>query len=150
MKNELPKRILIIHVARVSHQVFARVGSRVLSRLEFQDQNSHNRKVLNLIKNRYLKERICTWQLSKHITNICFESVIVKQLQLVYFIGPKTLKTHLSITFSKKSCASFFQIFTSFCFSNQSFFCIENFLRFFLSDSLITWVRVLKKVWVHF
>ena len=79
MKNELPKRILIIHVARVSHQVFARVGSiRVLLRLEFQDYNSHKRKVLTLIKNRYLKERICTAQLSKHITNIRFESVVVK------------------------------------------------------------------------
>ena len=78
MKNELPKRILIIHVARVSHQVFARVGSRVLSGLEFQDWNSHKCKVLTLIKKRYLKERIWTWQLSKHITNICFESVVVK------------------------------------------------------------------------
>ena len=78
MKNELPKRILIIHVARVSHQVFARVGSRVLLRLEFQDYNSQKRKVLTLIKNGYLKERICTAQLSKHITNIRFESVVVK------------------------------------------------------------------------
>ena len=96
MKNELPKRILIIHVARVSHQVFARVGSRVLSRLEFQDQNSQKSKVLTLIKKRYLKKRICTAQLSKYITNIRFESVVVKQLQLVYLNGPKTLKTNYS------------------------------------------------------
>ena len=65
MKNELPKRILIIHVARVSHQVFARVGSRVLSRLEFQDYKSHKLKVLTPIKNRYRKVQVASSNMSR-------------------------------------------------------------------------------------
>ena len=84
MKNELPKRILIIHVARVSHQVFARVGSRVLSRLEFQDYNSQKSKVFTLIKNRYRK--VASSNTSRLETNAGIYRLLIKRIFDAYIL----------------------------------------------------------------